>query len=76
MKWRKAQGLSRERLAVLLGVNYWTLTRIERGCSVSISKRLAERLRSVGYPGNAKQDYERWRARLRNKLREKVLRES
>ena len=75
-KWRVAQGLSRERLAVLLGVNYWTITRIEQGCAVSISQRLAERLRNVGYPGDAKYDYERWRARFQNKLREKVLRES
>ena len=71
--WRESRRLSREKLALLLGINYWTLFRIERGVSCSVSLRLAERLKELGYPGDPRADYQAWREEMIKGLREKIL---
>jgi len=71
--WRESRKLSGEKLALLLGINYWTLCRIERGISCSVSPRLAGLLKELGYPGDPRADYQAWREEMIKGLREKVL---
>jgi len=73
-KWRKEKGVTREALAVLLGINYWTLTRVECGQWNSITPALAQRLKGLGYPGDPNADYRAWREKLREELEEKMRR--
>ena len=67
-RMREETGLSLRELAQVLGLNFWTLWRIEKGYPAGLSLLVALRLKEHGYEGDPVEDYHKWREERRKTL--------
>jgi transcriptional regulator with XRE-family HTH domain len=66
--FRKKLGMTRAEMARVTEIGYVTLSNIENGYVLSITKSVQNKLAAIGVPADLPDQYQAWRASFKNKI--------